>query len=1680
MRSANAIIIAMLAIALLVAVPFASEEGDADIAVLGSGNVVITGDIVLEEDARIESGTEVLINNGASIDISNYSLVIGQGAKIVIVGSASITSSGGSVILEGGEPFEFGTVVLPAFEDDVKITFNGTISLELRILSGTLSIAFEPFGFDKSVHVERGGTKLTLVEPSIVFKLGLGTVDVVVGFSEMTLFTEKHDGNTLLSTNTTTIVSRDKKDSLDLALYLKSGEHGHLYLKDINIVSVEISTYYEESGITNNTKLSGFDRLGTSLEDDGILAVSSHIDTIVTERYLLDVLQSKDTFEDIGWVIAVDLPVLFQVLYAEMTDGTKPDASELIETIDITVGTGTLENHVRDTVRHLSDISIVLSRTSSQHILEIRWQDDDASYRIISSNLVLNSFGLSSSFMMDLDVSVPLIKAEIRPFSGPASDIVVTDMELGISNMDLPGLYIIYSRLGTIDVQQLLDNCERFHLFASSITYAKSGHEMVVRGLDAVLEEDVRRMNTLGLSVDSVEGSMVLSNGGILEADVEATSVCFSTDGSLAEYLEIMNSVPEITTNSEMTLKVNTDGADIDYAGPDRSLTVSIEEISSGASGMELDLAVRHTLYKDSTLLNGCVSASGYKHTLKEHDYGKKMCLDAVLTDAEVSIDGLDVGKLAEIYHSDGKIGATEIADNTDRIAVKVGSAVADYGDIHAEFEFMDLRIESSGRYMVTISSGSMAADIPVEGSVVDLEADSVDLLLSSDVPFTELQKVSVNGFEFESDASIDFTVKLTGLNVKYSGEGPSVIASGNGTAEAKISFDNSMRWNRSVLSASLSAEGYGVSAKGIDKDGKVFDVTVVDPEVDIDDIDVAALLSAYDRDGTVSIGMLDHCKSIGASATYLAVKMDEGEKLTLVMINPELDVGADKKSTVHVDSSTIDVVAPVQDGELELEAAGLVTDISSTTTFSELIEIINNRLEFDSDADISIETTMSDASITYTSETISFSLTETDDAGSPELFLNASLVHTEETSETLLGVDTSTAGYTLELDSHGLHNGKVPVEGDDLHVMSVNPGLTVGDLQIVELLDIYDKKKSLKPQEFLDRCGSFVLSTAHAEVEWDGDGEMDAFVDNASAGLSRDSSGNATVTFEMEEAKVAVPIHEMTVDLHANETKMTLSSDISFSELIELIFDGMEFTEDTNMAITFGSKGLDLGLDKDGSTYHLSLVPREESLSNPFKLDLDLNYILYNDKSTLSGKLDTSGYTTTVMADMDEATSKKVLSLPFSTDVGTSLKFVMEDLVIDMSGFDIKTVYDIIAETKTISVQQLIDSSNSLGMSVASISADIDSDDAYDATLSNVRASLSKSILGQNTTSFGFEDLVTTIELEKGTVDVHSGASEAVIITEGSITECIDAFLYGVDFSTETRAEIHLSNESLLVEYKNGENYLSIVNEKMFATSPQYVTMVLSMEYSDYKDTTSLSGRLSSIGHSIVLYNNSVVNDDGGIVYLTLEIDEVSGGFEVDYAEDVSLSANLYMPWKIDFSYYDVEFKIESSDSLTSLTHGTLDVDGYDQKEEGLLAILPAIKDSDFTYETRALLSSGDMSVYGNDGTTVLSSYGNTEIGIKKALVDLKRGDVLNVALEKLDLSITDQDGKVTEKSLDRLDVTKDVSGAMPEEGWVEKNSLLLAIVFLAAATVMIGYMVRYHMKKSKDSDPEDSELKE
>jgi hypothetical protein len=375
------------------------------------------------------------------------------------------------------------------------------------------------------------------------------------------------------------------------------------------------------------------------------------------------------------------------------------------------------------------------------------------------------------------------------------------------------------------------------------------------------------------------------------------------------------------------------------------------------------------------------------------------------------------------------------------------------------------------------------------------------------------------------------------------------------------------------------------------------------------------------------------------------------------------------------------------------------------------------------------------------------------------------------------------------------------------------------------------------------------------------------------------------------------------------------------------------------------------------------------------------------------------------------------------------------------------------------------------VGASYASL--DIDNDGEYEILVSGLSAALSKSMVGQNVMSLKFDEMTTSVDLKRGTVGIRSGASEIIIVSEGSLTECIDAFLYGVDFSKETHAEISLSNESILLEYDKGKEYVSLTNEKLSETSPKHVNVVFSVRYSEYKEVASIVGKIVATGHSLVLSDKTVVNDEGGVVRLVCRTDEVSGGFEADFGKDVEFSVNLFMPWTMSFEYYDIEFKMTNDDSLVSLTNGILDVEGYDPKGQGILAIVPAIKNDDFNAEARLLMSSGGLTLYGKDETAVLDSYGDSEMDIKKISIDLERGEALEVQLEKIGLSVTDQDGKVTERSLDRLDVTKDQTGTVPEKGWVEKNALALAIVFIAASIVMAAFLaIHYHRASKKEPE--------
>ena len=206
---------------------------------------------------------------------------------------------------------------------------------------------------------------------------------------------------------------------------------------------------------------------------------------------------------------------------------------------------------------------------------------------------------------------------------------------------------------------------------------------MAVKGLDVVLEEDGRRMNALTLGIESLKGTMTFKDGA-LKADVGNTMAYLSTSGSLAEYVEALKSNPKITTDSEMTMQIRADRIDMDYNGTDESLSLAGKKISSDAPAMELHLSIRHTVYKDSTLLNGGFSASGYEIAIEKRDYGTGSSLSTFLSSPKATLEGMDLAKIRE---NGEQISPVDIADDTESIVVLAESASLDYDDVHATLE---------------------------------------------------------------------------------------------------------------------------------------------------------------------------------------------------------------------------------------------------------------------------------------------------------------------------------------------------------------------------------------------------------------------------------------------------------------------------------------------------------------------------------------------------------------------------------------------------------------------------------------------------------------------------------------------------------------------------------------------------------------------------------------------------------------------------------------------------------------------------------------------------------------------------------------------------------------------------------------------------------------------------------
>ncbi len=216
-------------------------------------------------------------------------------------------------------------------------------------------------------------------------------------------------------------------------------------------------------------------------------------------------------------------------------------------------------------------------------------------------------------------------------------------------------------------------------------------------------------------------------------------------------------------------------------------------------------------------------------------------------------------------------------------------------------------------------------------------------------------------------------------------------------------------------------------------------------------------------------------------------------------------------------------------------------------------------------------------------------------------------------------------------------------------------------------------------------------------------------------------------------------------------------------------------------------------------------------------------------------------------------------------------------------------------------------------------------------------------------------------------------------------------------------------------------------------ASSPD-MTVALSMDHSMYSDTTTLSARIFTLGHTVTAQVHDTYTDPEGRLDVVLSLRDVTGSVTVEYGGDTEFTANLSFPWTLDFYYYGIEFRTVATNTALSLTHGEIDIDGFDTASNGILEMPFYLTNSDFDLSFRVLADIPSFVVYTDEDATLHSSLTDLEAEVKKVSVELRRGDTLHIGLDEPFLSYIDSDGTYTEESLKHLDISKDLSGE--EEG--------------------------------------------
>ena len=599
------------------------EETDAEITPEPIGNLVkISGSTVLTDDYTFADNSKILIERGADINISKYTMDFGSNSTITVAGEITIECTTGELILGEGTKVQLIGAAIPDIRKETTVEFNGTLTLSgIGLNKSGAMISFQPNGGADSIRFTTEDQKIAVKDPHLKYELEKGTLRYMMGFSALTRTSwNTDDDGKLLSTRTTVFHAQKDSDSVIMSISLDG-----ITLERLDIEKIVSTTTYKESDIVDRITITDIGPTTFSTDSNGYQIINTAAASVVTEANDGDKPLRKTEMDDVRIRTVLD-PQVPSILLLGTDTGEKKQ--NWLKSFNMTASSFKIDDYEDDRSFQYHDIVLTINGAEdADPFLVLSYYEEDVAKVLTMTGVKIASFGITTGFVIDLDMTIDKVTFITSSPSGEDdTDVLITDMVVKAKNLDLSQLYNIYSRTGTIQLQEILNNSDGFELDAAHVTMNRDTEdgpvELQGENVKILAEEDTRGYNTLSLDFDSLAGRAPWRNHD-MRFTVDRSEIYVESSGKVSDCLDAFFKKIDFSSDSYAQVKISSAGFKLGYNEETDRAELTLSRVSESAPTFAtVIIAIDHSTYGDITNFGGTVNATGYNLTYTRHtDY---------------------------------------------------------------------------------------------------------------------------------------------------------------------------------------------------------------------------------------------------------------------------------------------------------------------------------------------------------------------------------------------------------------------------------------------------------------------------------------------------------------------------------------------------------------------------------------------------------------------------------------------------------------------------------------------------------------------------------------------------------------------------------------------------------------------------------------------------------------------------------------------------------------------------------------------------------------------------------------------------------------------------------------------------------------------------------------------------